>query len=220
MTQPRHSIAKRVRAVILLTSVMVLLATAGAFSVYELINFKRQLVSNLKALATVVADSSAAALAMNQQPDAETILGTLQVEKDIKRAVLYTNSGAIFATFPTNVDRSSFEQPVAAPDGRFADGVLLLSHPVIHEGNTLGTLYLRRSLEGLYKQFWRFGEIVAAVLIGSSAMAFFLSSLLQPHLRSILALTQAAQAVAEHEDYSVRRPEVDRRRTGRADRRV
>ena len=63
MNDREVSLQKRVRAVILLASVIVLFVTAAAFVAYEAISFRARLVRNLSTLAAVIADNSAAALA-------------------------------------------------------------------------------------------------------------------------------------------------------------
>jgi len=61
----QESIKKRVQAVILAGSTIVLLVTALSFVTLEAINFRAQLVRSLSTVATVIADNSAAPLAFN-----------------------------------------------------------------------------------------------------------------------------------------------------------
>ncbi|HEX7226679.1 MAG TPA: ATP-binding protein, partial [Candidatus Binatia bacterium] len=85
----------------------------------------------------------------------------------------------------------------------------ILFEPVIHEEKQLGTLYLQSSLRGLYEQFWRYGIIVTAVLLGVLAGAFILSTFLQKRISDpIIALTETAQTISQRGDYSVRAPKL------------
>ncbi len=215
MSKRQPSIKKRVRAVILLASVIVLLVTATAFVVYEAISFRAQLVRNLSTLAAVVADNSAAPLAFDNSAVGEEILAALKADPDIVAAALYDHEGNVFAKYPPLLQADLLPVRLDKAGHQFRDGALVLFEPVIQEERQLGTLYLQSSLQGLYKQFWRYGIIVTAVLFGLLAGAFILSTLLQRRISDpILALTHAAQTVSQRGDYSVRAPKLTKDELG------
>jgi PAS domain S-box-containing protein len=209
VSKQQPSIKKRVRAVILLASVIVLLVTASAFVIYEAIAFRAQLVRNLSTLATVIADNSAAPLAFANQAIAEEILEALKAEPDIVAAALYNHEKKVFAKYPATLQTDLLPERVENAGHQFKNGALILFEPVIHEQKQLGTLYLQSSLRGLYEQFWRYGIIVTAVLLGVLAGAFILSTFLQKRISDpILALTKTAQTISQRGDYSVRAPKL------------
>ena len=209
MSTSQPSIKKRVRAVILLASVIVLLVTATAFVIYQAIAFRAQLVRNLSTLAAVIADNSAAPLAFANQEIAEEILKALEAEPDIVAAALYDHEEKVFVKYPTTLETDRLPARVGNAGHRFKDGALILFEPVIHEQKQLGTLYLQSSLRGLYGQFWRYGIIVTAVLLGVLAGAFILSTFLQKRISDpILALTETAQTISQRADYSIRAPKL------------
>lgn len=217
MPKRQPSIKKRVRAVILLASVIVLSVTATAFVIYEAIAFKAQLVRNLSTLAAVIADNSAAPLAFTNQAIAEEILDALKAEPDIVAAALYDHEGKVFAKYPAILQTDLLPGRVDNAGHQFKDGALILFEPVIHEQKQLGTLYLQSSLRGLYEQFWRYGIIVTAVLLGVLAGAFILSTFLQKRISDpILALTETVQTISQLGDYSGSRAQTDRRRAWNA----
>jgi len=209
MAQRQTSIQKRVRAVILLASVIVLFVTAGAFVIYEAIDFRAQLVRNLSTLAAVIADNSVAPLAFDNKAIAEEILAALRAQSDIEAAAVYDDDGNIFATYPPALPASLLPSAVAGKGHQFRDGALVLFVPVLQEQKPIGTLYLRSSFRGLYEQLWRYGIIVLIVLAGAFGIAFMLSTLLQKRISEpILALTQAAETITRQSDYSVRAPKL------------
>lgn len=209
MPQRRTSIQKRVRAVILLASVIVLAVTAAAFVTYEALEFRTRLLRNLSTLAAVIADNSAAALAFENKAIAEEILAALKAEPDIEAAVLFDNEGNTFATYPKAPRASLLPRAMDRKGHEFRDGGLVLFEPVLQEGKPIGTLYLRNSFRGLYEQLWRYAIIVIAVLLGAFAAAFILSTLLQKRIsQPILALTRAAETITQRGDYSVRAPKL------------
>ena len=209
MSTGQPSIKNRVRAVILLASVIVLFVSAAAFVTYEVISFRTRLVRNLSTLAAVIADNSAAPLAFDNQAIAEQILAALRAEPDIEAAILFDRDGDIFATYPKALPAFLLPRTMDRKGHQFRDGGLVLYEPVLQEEKPIGTLYLRTSFRGLYEQFWRYGLIVLIVLLGAFAAAFVLSTLLQKRISEpILALTQAAETITQRGDYSVRVPKL------------
>lgn len=204
----QHSIAQRIRAVILLVSLIVLVATASAFVIYDAFSFRQDLLRNLTTLATVIAENSAAALVFENEKEAAEILSALAAERDIEAAVLFRTNSQVFAAYPKNIDASILPgriERVRQVDGEAA----VVMVPVIRERKEAGMLYVRSNLRALDERMLRYGAIASGVLMLSLAGAYFLSTLLQKRIsRPILALTEAASKVAEREDYSVRAPKL------------
>jgi PAS domain S-box-containing protein len=209
MAPRQTSIQKRVRAVILLASVVVLFVTAAAFVTYEAITFRTRLVRNLSTLASVIADNSAAPLAFKNKAVAEEILSALKAEPDIEAAVLFDDNGGVFATYPKALPPALLPRTLEGAGHHFRDGALILFQPVLQENKVVGSLYLRNSFQGLYAQLWRYAVIVLFVLLGAFGAALLLSSVLQSRISEpILALTQAARRITANRDYSIRAPKM------------
>ena len=137
----RHgSLQKRVRAVILLASVIVLFVTAAAFVAYEAISFRARLVRNLSTLAAIIADNSAAALAFKNKAVAEEILSALRAEPDIEAAVIYDEMGNIFVSYPPTLQNSSVPARSEKPGHYFTNGALVLFEPIAQDSKPIGTL--------------------------------------------------------------------------------
>jgi PAS domain S-box-containing protein len=209
MANRHFSIKKRVRAVILFASVVVLLVTAAAFVIYEALSFRVRLVRSLSTLADVIADNSVGALAFDNRPVAEEILFALRAEPDIEAAALYNHEGKLFATYPPSLPADRFPAQIGKFGHEFTDRGVVLFQTVTQEQKPIGTLYLRSSLRGLYQQFWRYAAIVGAVLLASLGAALALSQILQRRISDpILALTETVRSVSQHSDYSVRAPKL------------
>src|ERR1041384_7407250 len=130
MADRQLSIKKRVRAVILSASVIVLLVTAAAFVAYEALSFRVRLVRNLSTLAAVIADNSAAPLAFDNRPVAEEILFALRAEPDIDAAALYNRDGKLFATYPASLPANRFPAQIGPSGHEFNDSGVVLFQPV------------------------------------------------------------------------------------------
>lgn len=208
MQHAPQSIRKRIRTIIFLVSVIVLVATASALILYDVISYKQELIRNLSTLAAVVADNSAAPLAFQSEANAQDILDALKAEKDIEAAAIYDAQGAVFATFPTNVAAALLPRALKTGSMMRKNSAEIVV-PINQEGRLIGMLFLRSSLRGLYERLSRYGLISAVVLGVSLIGAFVLSTVLEKRISApILALTETAKQVAEREDYSVRAPKL------------
>ena len=208
-SEAKKSLQKRVRAVILLASVIVLFVTAGAFVTYEAVSFQYRLVRNLSTLARVIADNSAAPLAFDNKAVAEEILAALRAEPDIEAAAIYDVRGNLFVKYPPALRTAALPARPDKPGHEFKKSGLVLFEPITQEVKQIGTLYLQSSFRGLYEQLWRYGLIVLAVLCGAFVVALILSTLLQKRISApILALTHAAETITQGGDYSVRAPKL------------
>jgi len=74
------SIRRKLIAIILLTTVAVLLFICSAFFVYGFLTFRQTIVRQLSTVGEVIAANSTAALAFDNQGDATEILSALKAE--------------------------------------------------------------------------------------------------------------------------------------------
>ncbi len=141
MTLKDQPIRRKLTIVILLTSTAVLLLTCAAFVAYEIITFRRDLAENLTTLAQITAQNSSAALAFENQKDADDVLFALRIERNVVAAGLYNKNGELFASYPTNQPASAFPSKPEKDGHHFSQSYLILFQPVIEDEKRLGTLY-------------------------------------------------------------------------------
>ena len=193
-----QSIKRKTMAVIMLTSVAVLLLTAVAFTAYDLITYRQNLVHSLAATAAIIADHSGPALALRDEKDARATLASLRADRRIVAAALYDSQGKLFIRYPAPAPVSAFPQTPGKVGYRFEGGRLVLFEPVVEGGQRLGMLYLKSDLHPLYARLRFYGGIALLVLFGSALVALAISNTLQQRVtRPILALAEVAQAVSE-----------------------
>src|SRR6266478_4924840 len=82
-------IRRKLMAMLLLTSGLVLALTCCAFIGYEFVSFRAAAVRNLATLGQVVATNSTAALAFDNPGDATDVLTAMKAEPRIVAAALY-----------------------------------------------------------------------------------------------------------------------------------
>ncbi|MGH7700999.1 MAG: sensor histidine kinase [Gemmatimonadales bacterium] len=203
-------IRRKLIAVLLLTSGLVLLLTSVAFVGYQYWSFRQSARNVLSVRGRVIAANSTAALAFANVADAEEILSALRADPHLAAAALYDRDGRLFAAYPADAPGDRF--PAApGPDGyRFEGGLLIGFQPVAEAGSQrLGTLYLASDLEAVYGTFRLSGVIALGVMALSLLAAYLLSRLLQGTIsRPVLALAETARAVSDRGDYSVRAPRL------------
>lgn len=208
--KPRElPIQRKIMAVTMLTSVIVLIVALGAFMAYDLTTFRGTMVRTLTALAHAIAENSTDALASGDQTDALRTLVSLRLEPQIVGAALYDSNGKLFSRYPTNTPANSFPDRIPGAGHRFEDGELHIYQPVMRDNNMLGELYIRGDLRYFYSRIKIYSAMAALILVGSLIVALVLSNRLQRRISDpIIALAGTARTVSERRDYSVRAPRM------------
>jgi PAS domain S-box-containing protein len=203
------SIKRKIIAVTMLTSIVVLGVAVAAFVTYDLITYREYMRTSLTTLAHVTAENSTAALAFGNERDASETLSSLRLEPQIVAAALYDNDGKLFVRYPTNSPANSFPAASVGDGYRFEGGDLLLFQRVRRDNNLLGSLYLKSDLRSFYSRVKIYSAIAALIMFGSLIVALVLADRLQKRISDpIVALAATARRVSERRDYSVRAPEV------------
>jgi len=160
-------IRRKVTAVIMLTSVTVLLLTAASFIIYDFITYRQMMVRSLSTVAAIIASHSGPAVAAQDQTQASNILGSLHGAPNIEAAALYDSKGKLLAVYPAQSPPAAFPQRPESPSHRFKHGQLWLFQPVTDVHGTVGTLYVASELRPLFERLRLYGAIALLVLFGS-----------------------------------------------------
>jgi PAS domain S-box-containing protein len=118
---------------------------------------------------------------------------------------LYDARGALLATYPADLPPGALPSSLEG-DGYYFERSALVGLEPVHQGpKRWGTLYLKSDLTALYERLRIYSGIAAAVIAVSFLVAYLLSRIFQRQIsRPILALSDAARAVSDRRDYSVR----------------
>jgi signal transduction histidine kinase len=198
-------IQRKLMRVILLTSGIVLLLTSAFYFAYEVFTFRHTTVRQLSILGKIIANNSTAALAFDSQDDANEILAALKAEPHIVAAGIYDMQGNIFSSYPPNYPTADFPTVNENESYGFENSYLIGFQPIVQGGNRLGTLYLKSDMGAIYERFQLYGGMGVVVIAISFLVAYLISKNLQQVIsKPILALAETANAIANHQDYSVR----------------
>ena len=198
-------VKRKVIAAILLTSGAVLVIACGTFFTYELLTFRQMTARELSTVGQVVAANSTAALAFDNRTDATEVLSALSADRHIVAAGLYDTTGTVFARYPGAAPDDGLPAPLERDGYQFARAHVILQEPVVNANRRLGTLVLKSDLSAANEHLSLYGGLAGVAMILSCLVAFLLSNRLQRHISlPVLALANAAKAVSERKDYSVR----------------
>jgi len=203
-------IKRKLTAILLLISCLVLLLTAAAFVTYQIIRFRQGTVTNLATLGRVIAANSTASLAFANEADATEVLSALRALPQVVAAALYDKEGRLFARYPADLPRDGVPARPGDDGFRFEPGHVIGFEPVAEGGNPrLGTLYIKSDLRAMWRALRLSAAIAAGAMAVSLLAAYFVAGLLQGWIsQPILALADTARAVSARQDYSVRAPQL------------
>src|SRR3989449_650331 len=203
-------IKRKLTAILLLISGLVLLLTSAAFVTYQVVTFRQTMRNNLATRAQILAANSTAALAFANEADAREILAALKADPHMVAAALYGQDGHVVATYPARPP-AELIHAAPQPDGyRFEGSRLVALTPVAQGGNQrLGTLSIASDTKAVSAALRLSGVIAIVVLAIAMLAAYALAAALQGRISApILALAETATAVSTRQDYSVRAPKL------------
>jgi two-component system NtrC family sensor kinase len=202
----RMSINRKLTLLVAVSVAVALSLSCVAFVINDIRFMRNSMVRQLSALADVLGSNTTAALQFDDSDTAEQILGSLRMQPMVQSAYIYDIDGALFAKY------SRGKSPSMAPDvphyvgHRFTHGGYLdVSESITANGEAIGKIYLRATLDLIYEEMVSYAVIVGFVMVVSFVAAYVLASRLQLAIsRPILALADTAQRISTEQDYSIR----------------
>ncbi|MEO5700886.1 MAG: ATP-binding protein [Casimicrobiaceae bacterium] len=199
-----RSLRRKLMVVMLITSITALLVAAIALITYELRNYERTWSADLITQADILARASVPALTFDDPSAATENLALLKARPQIIASAIYAANGRVFATYPATTDASAFPPLPGAEGYRIDDDTITLFHRIVEKDEILGTVYLRATY-GLMERLAGYLTILAGVVLLATFVAVLMSAWLQAAItKPILAVTQVANEVMDHRDFSLR----------------
>jgi signal transduction histidine kinase len=196
--------------VIMVASMTPLLLCCAALIGYEVITFRDGLIRGLSSEAEFIGSNNLGnlrfhALGIDTRDDAEKTLSTLQANKHIVSAAIYSPDGELFANYLRLGQSDEFPDEPRKSEHVFVDNHLILFRPIVQDTDSLGTIYIKSDLEEVNARLIQYAGIVGMFLLGSFLVAFFLAAVLQRIIsRPILKLAHTTKIVSKNKDYSAR----------------
>ena len=200
------SIRRKLTLVIMLPCSVVLLATFVSLLGFQALSTREQFARDLSMLAKVLAHNSAASVSFNNGEGGELVLAGLEDRQDIEYAVIVVLTGERIASYERGKKMTGADEVGLFFGHRFIGGDVLVAAPIIHDGRTLGTLYLRADFLPSLKALLRlYATLLGGVLVVSLLLALLLASRSQRLFTApILYLGDLLHQVASEGDYTLR----------------
>ena len=156
--------------------------------------------------ASLIAEYAGVQVSFGLEDNTSETLDKLKAIKDIEVGIIYNADGAIFTEYlqrNARYDRAKFlpKQPTA----NYIEGYLEVFHPIIYQGEAVGTLQLLISTSSLDESITNYvftiGLILLLVIIISTILAYFFQKILS---KPIIKLTEATRKIGKESDYSLR----------------
>lgn len=202
---------------IVMVTITISLALVGtAIIVYDSYHVKQDLIKDINAIGTLIADRSTAAITFQDIHLGEENLSALRIKPSVKTACIYNEDGSVFAKY------GDFDSNTAGllKENRKGEIVfekenLLISKPIILDGKKIGTVLIVSNLQEYHNRQSDFILLVILIIIASSIIAFFLSSKLLVFVsKPLLQLTKTVQTISQEKDYSLRAQKSTEDETG------
>jgi PAS domain S-box-containing protein len=158
---------KLVASALLITAVSLTVAMLG-LSLFDVWRYRASAAEDAGALASVLAENTAAAVMFNQADAAEEILRSVRVRDVVTRVCVFLPNGQLFA----GVARTAAVCPSNVPSDDAWSGVSG-SAPIVRNGRTHGTVVVERSLSDLRRRLL-LTAIAGVAMFAIAALAAYL----------------------------------------------
>lgn len=215
------SIRSKLSFIVLVTSGVLIGFMATYFIVDKAISYRKNTVEKIETLAKVIGINSTAALAFDDPGTAKEILTALSAEPHVVAACIFSNNGAVFATYnktgSTNEEKAAADnltESITALTNQFAYkpksivfGLhnLDLSNPILLNNKAIGHVAIRADLSGLNDRlilFFLMIAVASAILfLGAHATCSRLQRFITEPLSDMI---DTMNIVSSERDYSQR----------------
>ena len=201
-----RSLRVQLLLIILGVSTAVILSGFSVVIVHSVASASDDLKAETAFHARLVGEYCVVPLTFGYEREVSEVLQKLRAIPGILDSCVFDERGRVFASYHAN-GKSGLAWPVprARDEQFFADGYLHVFYPIVYEGRTYGSIYLRASTAKLFQRVTRELMFLLPVALVLLALAYLLASRLQRLISEPLQrLAAVTQQVARTQDYSVR----------------
>jgi len=206
----RVSIARKLTAIGIITSVTSLVIAAAVLIAYDRSSSKESILNDTVVLADIVANGTTAALTFGDAKAAGETLRGATVNPHIMSAAILLPRGATFAQYarpgapPSPVPDQAVVR-ARQPWHAFEDGMLVVVRPIRLDRDVIGTVVLTTDLDKLSARSIAFVRVLALALLGAGCVAWAVASRLQRVISvPLLRLAGITRAVTRERRYDLR----------------
>ena len=201
-----YSIKNKLITIILLVSTIASIAGYLLILNNDIAILKDNMRTNSIMNASLIAEYAGVQVSFGLEDNTSETLDKLKAIKDIEVGIIYKADGAIFTEYlQKNARYDKAKYLPTQPTANFIEGYLEVFHPIIYQGEAVGTLQLLISTssldESITNYVYTIGLILLLVIIISTILAYFFQKILS---KPIIKLTEATRKIGKESDYSLR----------------
>ena len=202
------SIRKKLVAVVMATTLAAVLVSVGLIIGYDLRNYQRSLENDLSTQAELIGHMTSAALAFDDARLAGENLALLHTRPMVRAAAIFDERGRLFASYTAAGAPAALPARPGAAGARTEGDDLVLFRPIVENGETVGTVWLRAE-NGLTSRTLDYLAIALGVTLLALAVAYLLMRRIGRVITMpIVAMSGVAREVVATRDYSRRAPRI------------
>lgn len=202
------SIRKKLVVVVMATTFAALLVSVGLIIGYDLRNYQRSLINDLSTQAELVGHMSAAALAFDDPRLAGENLALLRTRPMVGAAAIFDENGRLFASYAAPGAPGAFPLRPEAPGTRSEGQHVMLFRPIVENGETVGTVWLRAENRMLARTLDYLAIALGVMLLAMGTAYLLMRRMGRVITAPIVAVTEIARDVVATRDYSRRAPRI------------
>jgi PAS domain S-box-containing protein len=189
----------------LLTSAMALVTAGVALLTYDVFVSREAWARELETQINILAQSTAPALAFDDQPAAQNNLAALDARPDVRAAAVYRSDGGIYAEYvPHNLPPPPRQQPVLPVKLDIEGAHLEFTRPIALDNERLGTIYVHARYD-IGRRLIAYASILVVVMLLSLLAASAFSARLQRGITGPLdEIAKVSRDLILDRDYSAR----------------
>jgi signal transduction histidine kinase/ActR/RegA family two-component response regulator len=204
----RSSIRKKLVVVVMATTFAALLVSMGLIIGYDLRNYQRALVNDMSTQAELVGHMTSAALAFDDARLAGENLALLRIRPAVRAGAIFDENGRLFASYSAHKDAVPFPARPQGAGTRIDGQYLVLFRPIVENGETVGTVWLRVENRLLARTLDYLAIALGVMLLAMGTAYLLMRRMGRVITAPIVAVTEIARDVVATRDYSRRAPRI------------
>jgi two-component system, NtrC family, sensor kinase len=207
MLRSQRTSIKNKLLMVYITTTAIVLASAFIISVsFEVASSKKSIISGLNVVGEIIADRGAASLAFSDIESANSNLRTLRSHDSIVYACIRSVENEAFAEYSADIEEVfKCDEYSEKNSVNIGDEYIDIFKPILLEGQSIGVVQVKASLEDLSKQTIESIKLSTVIFIGLMVVAAFVSGRVMSRIIGpITQLKEIAQRVTDDNDYSLR----------------
>lgn len=194
----RLSTRSKLLTVIMFVSTLAVMMTAGLM-VYVISQQTKDLfIAEAKTIARIIADQNTGVFASES-------LKVLRSDVTIVRSCVLGDNGLVYASYFADAATQQTCPTSMEPKLIIENGMIQIFEPMTLNNETVGILFIEKSLKPMKDHMFHHIELVLAIIVNVLFISYMLALWFQRSIsRPIKNLVNAAEAIANTDDYSIR----------------